>query len=79
MSNYEQTLKDLKKQYGKSALNLKELASELGVSVNTVRLGIRQGKGMPKYKKIGGGTTRQTVVFPLLEVARFLTNTEEIY
>ena len=31
MSNYEQTLKDLKKQYGKSALNLKELAKELGV------------------------------------------------
>ena len=79
MSTYERILQDLKKQYGKSALNLKELAKELGVSVNTVRLGIRQGKGMPKYKKIGGGKERQTVVFPLLEVAKFLANTEEVY
>ena len=79
MNNYDQLVKDLKKQYGKSALNLKELASELGVSINTIRLGIRKGRGIPKYRKVGAGQQRQTVMFPILEVARFLANTEEVY
>jgi len=79
MNNYDQLVKDLKNKYGKSALTLKELASELGVSINTIRLGIRGGRGIPKYRKIGGGQERQTVIFPIVEVARFLANTEEVY
>lgn len=79
MTNYEVFVKDLKKQYKKTALNIQELADELGVSVNTVRLGIKQGKGMPRYKKIGGGKERQRVIFPIIEVAKFLANTEEVY
>ncbi len=79
MSNYEQLVKDLKKTYGKSTINLSELANELGQSIATIRRGIKNGKGIPKYRRVGGGVTRQAVVFPILEVARFLSQTEEVY
>ena len=79
MTNYELILKDLKKQYKKTALSIKEVAQELGVSINTIRLGIKNGKGIPKYRKVGGGKMRHRVIFPIVEVARFLANTEEVY
>ncbi len=79
MSNYEQLVKDLKQTYGKSTINLSELANELGQSIATVRRGVKNGKGIPKYRRVGGGVTRQAVVFPILDVARFLSQTEEVY
>jgi len=79
MSNFEQIVKDLKNQYKKSTLNISEVAHELGQSVGTIRRGIKNGKGIPKYRKVGGGVARQSVVFPILDVAKFLSNTEEVY
>lgn len=79
MSNYEQFATDLKKKYKKTALTTKEVANELGLSVNTIRFGMKAGKGIPKYKKVGGGVSRQRVIFPIIDVAKFLANTEEVY
>jgi len=79
MTNYEEFRQDLKKQYKKTALTIQEVASELGLSVNSIRLGIKAGKGIPNYKKVGGGVKRQRVVFPIIDVAKFLADTEKVY
>jgi hypothetical protein len=36
-----------------------------------------QGYGIPKYKKIGNAKNAK-VIFPILEVARFLSQTVEV-
>jgi len=79
MTNYEQLTKDLKKQYKKTALTIQEVAHEMGLSVNSIRLGIKAGKGIPPYKKVGSGSERQRVIFPIIDVAKFLSDTEKVY
>jgi len=79
MNDYEQFVRDLKQTYKKSTLTISELANELGQSIATIRRGIKNGKGVPKYRRVGGGVTRQAVVFPIINVAKFLSQTEEVY
>ena len=80
MSQYDEELKDLKKQFpNKRALTLKQLAEAINISVGTIRRGIKNGKGIPEFKKVGSGSKRQTVVFPLISVARFLSTPEKIF
>ena len=79
MNDYELFVKDLKQTYKKSTLTIKELANELGQSTATIRRGINSGKGIPKYRRVGGGEMRKIIVFPILDVARFLSQTEEVY
>jgi len=80
MSQYDEELKDLKKQFpNKRALTLKELSQTINISVGTIRRGIKNGKGIPEFKKVGSGQTRQTVVFPIINVARFLATPEKIF
>ena len=80
MSQYDEELKDLKKQFpNKRALTLKELSSTMNISIGTIRRGIKNGKGIPEFKKVGSGLKRQTVVFPLISVARFLSSPEKVF
>ena len=75
MSQYDEELRDLKKQFpNKRALTLKELSSTMNISIGTIRRGIKNGKGIP-----GSGLKRQTVVFPLISVARFLSSPEKVF
>jgi len=80
MNKYEEQLKELKKQFpNRLLLSLKETAKVLTVSVPTLRRGIKIGRGIPSYKKIGSGEQRQTVAFALIEIARFIVDNEKIY
>jgi len=80
MSQYDEELKELKKQFpNKRALTLKELSSTINISIGTIRRGIKNGKGIPDFKKVGSGEKRQTVVFPLISVARFLATPEKVF
>ena len=80
MSQYDEELKDLKKQFpNKRALTLKELAETINISIGTIRRGIKNGRGIPEIKKVGSGETRQTVVFPIINVAKFLATPEKIF
>jgi len=79
MNHYQEELKALLDKYSKRTLTISELAIELGQSIHTIRRGIKNGKGIPPFRKVGGGETRQTVVFPITDVARFLTQTEKVF
>ena len=80
MNKYEEALKELKKQFpNKLLLSLTETAKVLTVSVGTLRRGIKLNRGIPSYKKIGSGEQRQTVAFPITEVARYIVNTEQVF
>lgn len=80
MNAYDAELKELKQQFpNKRALTLKELAQAINISIGTIRRGIRNGKGIPAFRKVGSGEKRQTVIFPIMDVARFLTQTEKVH
>ncbi|WP_170018788.1 hypothetical protein [Campylobacter sp. RM16190] len=75
---YNEIVKNLRAKYKKQALNMCELADELGVSVHTLRLSLKMGKNMPNYKILGSGEKRKKVIFALHDVAKFLANTEQV-
>jgi len=80
MSQYDEELKDLKKQFpNKRALTLVELSEVMNISIGTIRRGIKIGKGIPEFKKVGSGFERQTVVFPIISVAKFLATPEKVF
>ncbi|CAA6802543.1 MAG: Unknown protein [uncultured Sulfurovum sp.] len=80
MDAYQEELKELKQQFpNKRALTLKELSQAISISIGSIRRGIKNGKGIPPFKKVGSGVSRQTVIFPITDVARFLTSTEKVY
>ena len=64
---------DLKERYKKSVLTKQELAHELSISVGSINNYICSGKPLPSYKKLGGAKNGK-VVFPLLEVASFISS-----
>lgn len=68
----------LKHKYNKSAINKKELAQELGVSLSTINNNIVKGINLPNYKKAFGSGTGGMVIFPLHEVATFLTQSIKV-
>jgi len=72
-------LDDLKEKYKKQALTVNEVAEELGVSHATIHHGVKNGTGVPAFKQVGIGLRRKKYVFPLNEVARFLSNTQTMY
>ena len=65
---------DLRSRYRKSVISKKELASEIDISMSTLNNYMAKGYGTPRYKKIGNAKNAK-VVFPILEVAKFLSNT----
>ena len=77
----EQTVliyKNLSKRHNKEAINKKELALLLGVSVSFIDNGVMFGSHIPKYKKLGNSKNSR-IIFPLLEVAEFLSKVENIH
>lgn len=66
--------KDLTQRYQKATLTKKELAHELSVSVSSINNYIVKGTGIPEYTKIGSAKNG-TVLFPLICVADYLSNT----
>ncbi len=77
MDLYRQNIGYLSEKYNKAALNKKECASEIGVSVSTLDNYISRKEGMPKYIKLGSPDNGR-IVFPITEVAKFLSNTVEV-
>ena len=79
INNYleESILLDLKERYNKSTLTKKELAHELSLSVSSINNYIGQGYGLPEYRKIGKAKNG-TVVFPIICVAEYISNTIKV-
>lgn len=69
--------KRLAEKYGKSVLNKTELSHELGISVSTINNYISKGFGLPNFVKIGR-SANGSVIFPIEEIAMFLTNTVKV-
>ncbi|VYS83528.1 helix-turn-helix domain-containing protein [Campylobacter ureolyticus] len=76
---FEMIYKDLKDKYKKLTISQKELAKELGISDSSLASNIKAGINIPKYRVIGMGEIRQKKVFPLIEVAKFLSDTERVF
>lgn len=67
MNELELTYKSLLEEYGFS-VDRKKLAEITNKSVQWVDMRLRDGVGLPKYKKEG-----RAVIFPTIEVAKWLT------
>lgn len=70
----EKLYKYLNQKYKRSVINKVEMAFELGISNSTLDLYIAKGIGLPNYKKLGNAKNSK-VIFNLLDVADFLTQT----
>lgn len=70
-------LQSLQEKYNKVALSKQELANELGLGLSTVSKFMADGIGLPNYKKIGHAKNSR-VIFPLINVAEFLSDTIEV-
>ena len=68
----------LSAKYKKSALNKRELAQEIGCSVSAINYYISKGINLPHYKKFGGNGNGGKVLFPIHEVAVFLTQSTKV-
>ena len=71
---YRQNIKYLSEKYNKAALNKKEFAGEMGVSISTLDNYISKNEGIPNYIKLGN-QERGKIAFPIAEVAKFLSST----
>jgi hypothetical protein len=76
---YNEVLKDLKAKYKKQALTIQEVAKELSISTGSLRNGMKLGRNVPNYKNVGHGETRSKVIFPIHEVAKYLSNLQQVY
>lgn len=75
---------ELLKKYNKQAINKKELAVELGISVSSINQFLKKGINLPEYKKnevvkVGSKNSDKDdsgrISFPLFGVAKHLTKT----
>lgn len=64
-------------KYNKVAIGKKELAEELNVSKSTIDNYLMRGYGLPRYRKVGN-TRHGRVIFPLVEVAKYLAESVEV-
>jgi len=58
-------------KYGKLGLTRKETADELGISLSFLDKLLREGTGLPTYRKIGN-SKKPRIVFPIDSVANFM-------
>jgi len=61
----------LLKKYKKLGLNRKETADEIGISLSFLDKLLREGTGLPSYRKIGK-SQKPRVVFPVDAIADFM-------
>ncbi len=73
----ELVYQDLKSRYNKATLTKKELAKEFTVSIATIDLYMQKGLGIPNYKKLGNAKNSK-VVFNIIDVAEYLTQTIKV-
>lgn len=64
-------------KYNKVALNKKELAHELGVSVSAINNCIVKGYGLPNFQKCQGSKNGR-ILFPIICIAEYLSNTVKV-
>jgi lambda repressor-like predicted transcriptional regulator len=69
---------DLRQKYGRSVISKKELSKELNIAISTLNNYMAKGYGIPRYRKIGEAKNAK-VVFPIIEVAKFLSDTVEVH
>ena len=74
----EATLEGLRSRHDKETLTLVECAKELSVSKHTLYAYISNGKDLPNYVKLGNAKNGR-IIFPIVEVAKFLSNTQKIF
>ncbi len=67
----------LRETYNKVGLSKSELAKEFGIGLSTVSKMMAEGMGLPNYKKIGNAKNSR-VIFPLADVAEFLSDTVKV-
>ena len=70
-------LEQLTGKYSKAVMNKIEVAYELDISVHTLNNWIVDGHGIPEYKKLGTAKNSR-VVFPIICVAEFLSQTIKV-
>jgi len=58
-------------KYSKLGLTRKETADELGISLSFLDKLLREGTGLPTYRKIGN-SQKPRIVFPIDSVANFM-------
>jgi len=73
-SQQDKIYDELRKKYKRMTISKSEMSSELGISNSTLDLYIAKGIGLPNYKKLGTAKNAK-VIFNLLDVADFLSNT----
>lgn len=78
MNEFDTTLSMLQSRYKKATLTKKELAYELSLSESTISNRISKGLDLPNYKKLGAEKSSK-VVFPIIEVARYLAKVIHIH
>ncbi len=61
----------LSQKYNTLGLTRENLAEELTCSISTIDRLLKEGIGLPAYKRIGNGK-RARIIFPITEVARFM-------
>src|SRR5574344_1098324 len=59
------------KKYGKLGLTRQETADELGISLSFLDKLLREGIGLPAYRKIGK-SQKPRIVFPVDAIAEFM-------
>jgi hypothetical protein len=59
----------------KETLTKKELSTELGVSVSSINHYLQLGEGLPPYIRFGS-KDKGRILFPIVNVVDYLTNTE---
>jgi len=77
-SQKEKLYEYLYKKYKRVTISKTEMSIELGISNSTLDLYITKGCGLPNYKKLGKAKNAK-VVFNLIDVADFLTQTIKTY
>lgn len=75
--SYKTTFDALQHKYKKLALSKSEFAKEIGMGLSTISKMMAEGMGLPNYKKIGTAKNSR-VIFPLVDVAKFLSDTVEV-
>ncbi len=75
---YKVIYNEMSLRYEKATLTKKELAVELNISESTINLNMNKGVGIPEYVKLGDAKNSK-VIFPILEVAKFLNATTKVF
>ncbi len=75
---YKVIYNEMSLRYEKATLTKKELAVELNISESTINRNMNKGVGIPGYLKLGDAKNSK-VIFPILEVAKFLNATTKVF